>query len=1171
MANETRSKLLLKLALVLILAGLCVVAYWRMGLRQGLDLSGGTELLYRIRIDNIPEAKKGNLTQRTIDVIRRRADPRGTEALDIRPRGKFRFYIQIPHKQKGDAERIERRLQRAGSLNFCLGNDKAEDRAKAFGGKPVPRHSIFIKREEKTGPIARTRYHKSTTAELAAQKPGSEDWLLVENKPIVTGKYLAKVYPTVDSMHQNAVGFEFYGKGRSDFANGTGRNIGKKLAIILDNVLYSAPSIRARISGAGVIEGRFTQAELGDLITTLEAGTLPADIELEWKHVVGPGLGMDSIVKGERAIVIGLVLVLIFMAIYYFVAGFVADFALLLNLVLIVGVMSFMRVALTLPGMAGLVLTVGMAVDANVLIYERIREELSRGKGLRLAIRSGYERAFITIIDSNLTTLITALILFGIGTGPVRGFAVTLSVGILASMFTALVVTRLVFELLLDLGWLKNLRMMHFFSNPHVAFSSVRRLCMTLSVILIVVGLVVFNLRGTEKYDSDLTGGIMADIELDSEMPTDQFRGRVAKLYKGGADVQQVMEGATGSSGAKRSRFLIRIKALSEETDVHAAKVTADLARLLEKDGLGDKSSVKRLGLKLTFELSLKKPIDEGVLRAKLIESGYRIGDIRKLVAMDAKAENYIFRLYTQTKEGKDPEANVAEVIKALGDLVVVRDLRVDKIGEMEGETVASDGGRPGRTAWRLDFALQDVCSREAVREALIAQCLGGDRQNAPSVTSSSDSESGARRIRQIRLRGQEATLRKVRRTLLERKSLRVAAFRQQGVSTVRVALRSPQSEETVRARLENAIVDGKPVAGSIVSAVLPQGVEDKRYVLYMGEKLRESKVLEKVREDILAAFKDELASDSYKVKLTPTKKPAKVHRFSRGEGAWFALKLDKPMPLQEVAAKLRQAGASTAFEYMKEDLQKRGRETVTEITVQVPDTPERRDEIVQIFATPDPFQRLESVGKAVAGEMRNKAILAMVVALIAIVFYVWMRFGELKFGIAAIVALTHDVLMTMGAIAVADALSGTLVGRALNFTDIKINVEMIAAFLTIIGYSLNDTIVVFDRIRENLGGARRRKVDAEIVDLSVNQCLSRTLLTSLTTLIVVLTLYVIGGAVIHDFAFALIVGVVVGTYSSIFIASPILVDWDVITGFFGKLFRILTFRFGDPTRATAR
>jgi SecD/SecF fusion protein len=176
-------------------------------------------------------------------------------------------------------------------------------------------------------------------------------------------------------------------------------------------------------------------------------------------------------------------------------------------------------------------------------------------------------------------------------------------------------------------------------------------------------------------------------------------------------------------------------------------------------------------------------------------------------------------------------------------------------------------------------------------------------------------------------------------------------------------------------------------------------------------------------------------------------------------------------------------------------------------------------------------------------------------------VFYIWFRFGELKFGIAAIVALAHDVLMTMGAIALADALSGTVIGNALGFRDIKINVEMIAAFLTIIGYSLNDTIVVFSRIRENIAGARKR-IAVNVIDNSINQCLGRTVLTSLTTLVVVLTLYLVGGSVIHGFSYALIVGVVVGTYSSIFIASPILVDWEPIVAGIRKTFRVLTFRF---------
>ncbi len=211
------------------------------------------------------------------------------------------------------------------------------------------------------------------------------------------------------------------------------------------------------------------------------------------------------------------------------------------------------------------------------------------------------------------------------------------------------------------------------------------------------------------------------------------------------------------------------------------------------------------------------------------------------------------------------------------------------------------------------------------------------------------------------------------------------------------------------------------------------------------------------------------------------------------------------------------------------------------------------RDKLSEAFAQPDPFRSIETIGAKVAGELRDKARLAMFVALIAIVFYIWFRFGEVKFGIAAIVALAHDVLMVMGGVAIADALSDTRVGEVLMFKDIKINLQMIAAFLTIIGYSLNDTIVVFDRIRENMGGSRRH-IGPEVIDASVNQTLSRTLLTSLTTLMVVAVLYVVGGPVIHGFAFALLLGVAVGTYSSIFIASPILIDWDPAMKTLGRL-----------------
>lgn len=208
----------------------------------------------------------------------------------------------------------------------------------------------------------------------------------------------------------------------------------------------------------------------------------------------------------------------------------------------------------------------------------------------------------------------------------------------------------------------------------------------------------------------------------------------------------------------------------------------------------------------------------------------------------------------------------------------------------------------------------------------------------------------------------------------------------------------------------------------------------------------------------------------------------------------------------------------------------------------------EIQERIASRFANPDPFRSIEAIGPVVAGELRNKALLAVFLSWVAIVIYIWFRFGELKFGLAAVTALVHDVLMTLGAVGVADALSGTAFGQALGFSDIKINVTMIAAFLTLIGYSINDTIVVFDRIRENMGGVRR-KVDAALVDLSINQNLSRTLLTSLTTFMVLLVLYVRGGAVIHGFAFVMTFGVLIGTYSSIFIASPIIIGWEHFVG----------------------
>ena len=244
------------------------------------------------------------------------------------------------------------------------------------------------------------------------------------------------------------VSMELNNEGARIFSKVTGMNVGRQLAIVLDGKVASAPTIQVKITtGSAMIEGQFSMDEAKDLALILRAGALPAPLYSITENTVGPSLGRDSIRKGSNSALIGLLLVVLFMVVYYRLSGLVADFALLLNIVFVFAVMAGFHATLTLPGIAGIILTVGMAVDANVLIFERIREELASGKTVRSAIDAGYNRAFTTILDANITTLITAVVLYSFGTGPIKGFALTLSIGIIASMFTAIVVTRLIFDI----------------------------------------------------------------------------------------------------------------------------------------------------------------------------------------------------------------------------------------------------------------------------------------------------------------------------------------------------------------------------------------------------------------------------------------------------------------------------------------------------------------------------------------------------------------------------------------------------------------------------------------------------------------------------------------------------------------------------------------------------
>jgi preprotein translocase subunit SecD len=283
--------------------------------------------------------------------------------------------------------------------------------------------------------------------------------IVVKSKTVMTGDLLSDAQVRIDTrFNEPYVAIDFNPVGAKRFDQITAANVGKRMAIVLDDTVYSAPVIRERISGGSAqISGSFTEQEATDLAIVLRAGSLPAPVKILEDRTVGPSLGRDSINKGIFSVIIGGILVVAAIGLYYKWSGLVANIALILNLVFILALLSLFKATLTLPGIAGIVLTVGMAVDANVIIFERIREELRLGKTSRIALNAGYSKAFLTIIDANITTLIAALVLFQFGTGPVKGFAVTLSIGIITSLFTAIFVSRSIFDYFLERRQVKRL------------------------------------------------------------------------------------------------------------------------------------------------------------------------------------------------------------------------------------------------------------------------------------------------------------------------------------------------------------------------------------------------------------------------------------------------------------------------------------------------------------------------------------------------------------------------------------------------------------------------------------------------------------------------------------------------------------------------------------------
>ena len=737
--------LLKRFLIIIAVLAIAIYHFWppQEKIRLGLDLQGGSAFTLKVDLSQIKGTDQREAAiQKTIEIIRKRIDQYGVGEVLIQPSGEDRILVQIPGLKEEQKASATSQLKRVAFLEFRLVHPQNEEE--------------LAKIKTQNAPIP-AGYELLTLSE--GEKPGQttvKEELLVKKRAELTGKDLVEA-GVIQTPGGFQVEFELNDRGGEIFKKITRAHKKERLAIVLDGKLTSAPRINEEIGKRGVITGNFNYREAFDLANALQNPLeTPLEIESEWS--VDPSLGADSIRSGFISGVIALSLVVLFMWGYYFLAGLVANIALFLNIILIFGVLSIFNFTLTLPGLAGLILTVGIAVDANVLIFERIREEIKKGKALVPAINAGFDRAFGTIIDANVTTLITALVLAWLGTGPVQGFGYTLSAGIVTSVFAATFVSRFIFDFLLRFTQIQKLTMLSIVKETKISFLNFKWPAIALSAAIILAGAFVALKKGKDIYGVEFLGGDA-----------------------------------------------------------------------------------------LTMQFS--KRVDESLIRKKLEEAGIRDAFIQ-------------YQHAVLTNLGRTAE-------KETGESLLVR------VPFNEGERVAK-----------------------------------------------------------------------------------------------------------------------------ILTEAFPE--------------------------------------------------------------AGFA----KPIS--------------------------------------------------------------NRVGSNVGDELKQTAIKGLVVAAFCILVYITLRF-EFAFAVGAIIALIHDVLICLA---------------FFFFTDRQLSLPAVGALLTIAGYSLNDTIVVFDRIREEIKLKGGKLSFAQLTNLSINETLSRTLLTSLTTLIASLALYLFGGGVINDFAFILVVGVIAGTYSSIFIASPILLLW---------------------------
>ena len=949
----------------------------------GQDLKGGSQLRYEIPRDILdtliskdPNATIDSVMDQSISVIRDRIDPTGTVDVPVTRSGETGILIELPYfDDPQELKRVKERIANLGKLemrivadgdyfakatenspevkfdmaaekrrleawikvadnkNLLLGdlrtisrfNDDASQGPVKFGNlawyprligpkfdNPDVWDTPFTSMPSLQGSSVKVyedkEWNNGIIPEDVKKKPLKEQFLIelvaVNLREIYfSGEDLdpAGVSPTTDRDGGLAVSYKIVGDKSGAYADWSDTYTGKSSAIILNGVVKSAPVFRGRIPGEGQISGDFTKEEVDELVKVLRTGSLRVEPELVSTLTIGPTLGKEAIFRGTTSLLAGGVLVFAFMLWFYRTVGVIACVTLILNIFLLWASMLFMQATITLPGLGGIVLTMGMAVDANVLIYERIREELNKGKDMVRAVRAGFERAMSAILDSNLTTFLVGLVLFNVGVGPVRGFAVTLMAGIVTTIFTQFFVTRLLCHWALETKRLDNYKPRELLGNLNLDFVKHIKTCSVLSGAVILAGI----------------------LYAVAVVPAEKMLGMD---FTGGANLLMVVSQETGAD------------------------------------------------------------------------------EVRATVAADAKFKTEYPNVDVNTVEAAENGKSRQFSIKL-------------KLNEKQRNEIAE-----GRTAWRT--------RRDAAEKA----------NEAPPAAYEPPYLHELRRVFESKLVAQAFS----NPTTVPTPNLGALQYAQ-------IELNFQQPIRVADA--QKLITDNKLIAGRATVPGDPNAA--------VGTKLRIE---------------------------------------------WQVQTSVRPWHLFDIAS-LTLAGLKDAD----------GKKVILS----------------------DPFPQSQEIQGRLVNDLRNAAISALILSWGLIVLYLRVRFHEYKYGLAAVVALIHDVLVTFGVVVFANHLG---------FVHAEINVAMIACFLTIIGYSVNDTIVIFDRIRENLQeNSKQGLVEPfrNLINRSLNHTMSRTLLTSGVTMFVVIAQFAVNWGSESDlesFAFAMIIGMLTGTYSTIYIAAPILI-----------------------------